>query len=175
MKYIIDTENGTCVPYKSENKITLADLFSNFRGAKEYSGIVERIQRWYYGSLVKASWCATSLSFFADQLHILDQIGGKNENVYAMMNACKKTHPERCHGVEKGIRVDFDIKKGDILFWLWDGNVMNSTSPKHVNVAEYDANSSEAIFAIGGNQKDKICTLLYDRDCLYMVFRPDYK
>jgi len=38
--------------------------------------------------MVYASWCCTSLSYFANQLGILNKIGGRNENVYAMMLAC---------------------------------------------------------------------------------------
>lgn len=177
MKYIIDTEKGTCIPYslKTEKKITLADLFAEYRGAKEYSGIVEEIQKWYYGSLVKAPWCATSLSYFADKLGILNQIGGKNDNVHLMFLDCRRVNPKKCYIQERDrIKDNFEIRKGDILFWLWDGNLMTSTASKHVGVAEYASTGSDPIFCIGGNQKDKICTQQYDRKYLYMVFRPDY-
>ena len=73
-KYIIDTETGICEPYnelmpdrRGEN---LYKLFKQFEGTKEYDGIVAQIQKWYYGSLIKASWCATAVSYFMDQLGV---------------------------------------------------------------------------------------------------------
>ena len=152
---------------EEQNKTTLADLMAIHRGEKEYSGIVGAIQEWYYGKLVEASWCATGLSYFANVLGVLDKIGGKNENVYWMMKACER--------VGKGTfytrsNLPNKIEKGDILFWLWEGNEMTATSKKHVGVAEYVSTGNE-IFCIGCNQKDKICTLKYDRKFLYSVFR----
>lgn len=177
-KYIIDTDTMSIVPYVDTPSqaigITLADLMADHRGETEYNGIVKTIQEWYYGSLVKASWCATAVSYFADQLGILSQLGGKNENVKKMMDACK-IHQTRTHEGQFFTKVNIPsrILKGDILFWLWEGNIMTSTSSKHVGVAEYNS-TGQTIFCIGGNQKDKICTLEYDRKYLYAVYRPDY-
>ena len=47
---------------------TITDAFEPYIGTVEYNGIVKTIQEWFYGDLVKASWCATSCSFFADQV-----------------------------------------------------------------------------------------------------------
>lgn len=48
---------------------------------------------------------------------------------------------------------------------------MTTSSSKHVGLAEYDS-SADTIYCIGGNQKNKVCTLEYDRRYLYAVFRP---
>jgi len=150
-----------------ETKPDFAGFLKNYRGVKEYTGIVAEIQKWYYGSLIKASWCATCLSYVANRCGALNKIGGKNENVYNMMCACRDkgdgTFFTRKNLPEK-------IEKNDILFWLWSGDIMTTTSSKHVGVAEYASYGNE-IFCIGGNQKDKICTLKYDKKYLYAVFR----
>lgn len=177
-KFIIDTDAMTVVPYmdtvSQTEHITLADLFAEHRGETEYNGIVKTIQEWYYGSLVKAAWCATALSYFADKLGILDQLGGKNENVKRMMDACQSASLKTKKGTfYTRLKIPNKILKGDILFWNWDGGIMTTSSNKHVGVAEYSS-SNDTIFCIGGNQKDKICTLEYDKASLYAVFRPDY-
>lgn len=169
-KYIIDTDIGTCISYRDTNPYTLADAMKPYRGVIEYNGIVEDIQKWYYGSLIKSSWCATGISYFADQLGILEQFGGKNENVRLMMDACSKSVKGKFFDNKNIPKL---IKKGDVLFMLWSGAVMNTTSSKHVTVAEYDSDSS-TIFCIGCNQKDKICTLEYERKNVYGLFRPEY-
>lgn len=148
----------------------IATEFAKYRGVTEYEGIVGQIQKWFYGYVSKTSWCATSLSYFAFVCGVLDSFGGKHENVYNMMVACKAQ-------ADKGKGTFFDkyhipetIERNDILFWLWDGKIMNTTSSKHVGVAEYKSNTDK-IFCIGGNQKDKICTLEYDKKFLYAVYR----
>lgn len=151
----------------SKNPGRIADEFAMYRGATEYTGIVHVIQEWYYGSLVKSAWCATAMSYFANQCGLLAAIGGKNENVYQMMNACKRANSGTFYSKKN---IPKQIYKGDILFWLWEGETMGVGSSKHVNIAEYDSYNGN-IFAIGGNQKDKICTLEYTRDKLYAVYR----
>lgn len=170
-KFIIDTEIGTCVPYIENDPYTLADSMKPYRGVTEYNGIVADIQKWYYGSLVKASWCATGVSYFADLIGIADQIG-KNENVLYMMRECEKQKSGGVFYDKKSIPTR--IKKGDVLFMLWDGEEMTSVSNKHVTVAEYDS-TGNTVFCIGCNQKDKICTLEYERKYIYGLFRPKYR
>lgn len=150
------------------NPAIIADMFSEHRGDKEYTGIVKTIQEWFYGHLLKTAWCATAMSYFANQAGYLAAIGGKNENVYNMLQACKESG---CGVVYEKGNIPLTILKGDILFWLWSGDAMTSGSSKHVNIAEYDSINGGNIFAIGGNQKDKICTLEYTRDNLYAVYR----
>ena len=65
------------------------------------------------------------------------------------------------------------ILKGDILFMLWDGDTMTANSSKHVCVSEFNS-TRDKLYCIGGNQKDKICTLEYERKNIYAMFRPIY-
>lgn len=148
----------------------LFDVLNSIHGAKEWDAAVGKIQTWYYGSYVKASWCATAVSWAANQLGILDRIGGKNENVYHMMHACAGTGLGQFFTRKAG-EIPKQIKQGDILFYLWDGNIMTPTSNKHVSIAAEDT-TSDKILSEGGNQKDKICRLYYDRDKLYALYRP---
>lgn len=150
--------------------ITIASELAKYRGTKEYDGIVADIQNWYYGKLVKSAWCCTTISYFANKLGILSQLGGKNANVYNMMVACQKASPSQFYTKDK---LPQKIFKDDILFMLWEGDTMTANSSKHVCVAEYDSTGAE-IFCIGGNQKDKICTLKYLRNNVYALFRPVY-
>lgn len=145
------------------------DGFDSNRNVLEYNGIVASIQKWFYGSLVKDSWCATSMCYFANLAGCLDAIGGKNDNVYDMMEACKKaaaagkgTFYDKAHLPER-------IPQYAILFWLWSGSTMTPSSSKHVGMAEY-ASSGDHVYCIGGNQSDKICTKSYPREDLYAVY-----
>ena len=145
------------------------DGFDANRNVLEYNGIVGDIQRWFYGSLVKDSWCATSMCYFADKAGCLDAIGGKHDNVYDMMNACMVADA-------KGLGTFYDkqhlpekIPQYAILFWLWSGSTMTASSSKHVGMAEY-ASSGDTIYCIGGNQSNKICTKAYDREDLYAIY-----
>lgn len=146
----------------------IAELFQAHRGEKEYEGVVQKIQEWYYGSLVKASWCATAMSYFANQAGLLDAIGGKNENVYQMFKACASCGKGQMYYSSS---IPDTILKGDILFWDWTGNGMSTTSSKHVNIAEITSFNGGNVFAIGGNQSDKICTKEYARADLYALYR----
>lgn len=149
---------------------TISNELAKYRGTKEYDGIVKTIQEWYYGTLVKTSWCATCVSYFANEVGILDQLGGKSNNVYDMMLKCQRVSPSQFFPKEK---LPTEIMKDDILFMMWDDGVMTINSNKHVCVAEYNS-KGETFFGIGGNQKDKICTLKYDRKNIYALYRPNY-
>ena len=175
-KYIIDTESGICEPYNEDVPETkgekLYKLFKQFEGTKEYDGVVAQIQKWYYGSLVKASWCATAVSYFASQLGIPI----KAENVNVLRTACDilakggsgEYYDRRTTGLPE------TVKRGDILFWLWSGDAMTNTSSKHVGVcaAEKVAIQSAVVPCIGGNQDNSICVKNYDTRKLYAVYRP---
>lgn len=175
-KYIIDTETGICEPYHEEIPETkgekLYKLFKQFEGTKEYDGIVAQIQKWYYGSLVKASWCATAVSYFMDQLGV----PLKAENVNVLRLKCKNLSAIHKTGKfydRTGNGLPGTIRRGDILFWLWSGNQMTNTSSKHVGVCAADTSIDSAVVpCIGGNQDDKICVKNYDTHKLYAVYRP---
>ena len=158
---------------------TVTDAFEQYKGTKEYDGIVATIQRWYYGDLVKASWCATSMSYFANQLGILDQLGGKNENVYSMMRACEKTHERTGRGqffYKKDIPADYVIPRGAVIFLLYSSAPMTTGSQKHVTschgITKWKGTGS--IKCLGGNQSDAIRITSYSQENIYAIFVPDY-
>lgn len=157
---------------------TLADEMEPYIGTQEYEGVVKTIQQWYYGKLVLAPWCATAISYFASKLGILDKIGGKNENVFVMLLACKcqPSKNGRFYTYEE-VHQPFYIEKGDLLFWNWNAGHMTTTSSKHVGVASQDSSitsDNTSIPCLGGNQKDKICIINYLAKDLYAVYRPNY-
>lgn len=151
---------------------TIADYLDTLHGAKEWDETVEKIQTWYYGSYVKYAWCATTISYAASQLGILNQIGCKNDNVYDMFRSCEDAEEL---GLGKFIDVDSEeIKKGDIVFFSWDGT-FTALSRKHVACAYWDAYPEDKnILCIGGNQKNKICRLYYETSKIVAVYRPNY-
>lgn len=148
----------------------LAEQFKGHYGTEEYTGVVVDIQKWFYGSLVRASWCATSLCYFMEQLGKLALVGGKNENVYHMMNACR-TYAMSHNDVQffDKDHIPEKLMKDDILFWLWSGK-MCVTGDKHVGVCAEDC-VGDLVPCIGGNQKDMICTQQYPKAKLYAVYR----
>ena len=145
------------------------DGFDANRNVKEYDGIVGDIQKWFYGSLVKDSWCATSMCYFANKAGCLDAIGGKHDNVYDLMNACMVADAKGYGKFYDKAHLPHRIPQYAILFWLWSGTTMTAGSRKHVGMAEF-ASSGDTIFCIGGNQSDKICTKAYSRDNLYAIY-----
>ena len=159
---------------------TVTDLFEQHLGAHEYNGIVETIQRWFYGYLYKASWCATSMSYFMDQLGLLDQIGGKNENVCLMMQATERAHKALKKGVflyRDDIKPGMNIPRGTIVFNLYSGKPMTTTSSKHVTSVyeSFDWTPSGKYQALGGNQGDEISIKTYNRGNVYAIYIPDYE
>lgn len=168
-KYIIDTDIGSCTPYVEDGaaapsiskKEKMVRLLAEHRGDAEYTGFVATIQKWFYGSVVKASWCATTISYLLAQVG-LGEI--KAENVKTLLDKISAS------GKFELLDKTCDVERGDILFWLWSGNVMTTSSSKHVGIAEYPS-TRNTIYCLGGNQKDKICTLAYDRKYLFCIAR----
>ena len=168
-KYIIDTDNGSCYPYLDSDggapiiskKEKMVRMLADHRGDVEYNGFVATIQKWFYGSLVRDSWCATTISYLLAQVG-LGEI--KSDNVKTLFDKISTS------GKFDLLDKTCDIERGDILFWLWSGDVMTTSSNKHVGIAEHTSKSN-IIYCLGGNQKDKICTLAYDRKYLYCIAR----
>lgn len=158
--------------------MTLTDWFDKYKGVKEYNGIVAIIQQWYYGSLVKDSWCATSVSYAAHCLGLLSQIGGKNENVYYMMKACQEHWKDTGEGLflTKKQLPGARLRRGTIVFMLNSGTVMNAGSNKHVTTSYKDfAYRGDGTFeALGGNQSDGIILKAYSQSKIYAVYYPMY-
>ena len=154
---------------------TVTDAFAPYIGTVEYNGIVATIQKWYYGSLVKDSWCATSMSYFANTLGILDKIGGKNENVYYMMKACQNAGDGEFY-FRDDIPSGYIVRRGTIIFLLTSDPPMTSTSRKHVTSAYEDFvwKGSGYVQCLGGNQSDRIKVSQYSQKNIYAIFRPNY-
>lgn len=168
-KYIIDTDTGSCVPYVEDGAATpsiskkekMVRMLAEHRGDTEYNGFCATIQKWFYGSVVEASWCATTISYLLAQVGLGEL---KAENVKTLLDKISAS------GKFELLDKTCDVERGDILFWLWSGNVMTTSSSKHVGIAEYDS-TGNTIYCLGGNQKDKICTLGYDRKYLFTIAR----
>ena len=154
---------------------TVTDAFAPYIGTVEYNGIVATIQKWYYGDLVKDSWCATSMSYFANTLGLLDKIGGKNENVYYMMKACENAG-DGIFFYRKDIPQDYVIRRGTIIFLLTSDPPMTSTSRKHVTSAyeDFTWKGKGYVKCLGGNQSDRIKVSQYSQSNIYAIFRPNY-
>ena len=166
-KYIIDTDAGTCQPYQNNAK-NVTDFLYQYEGAKEYDAVVAAIQKWYYGSLVKAPWCATCMSWVFNKLSIPVD---KAENVYTLMRNCQYAATQG-HGTFYGkSELPPELEKGDVCFLLFSGATMTTTSSKHVT-AFIEGVGVERIRCIGGNQSDQIKVSDYDRSTLYAVYRP---
>jgi hypothetical protein len=166
-RYIIDTDLGTCQPYGTPIALNIVDFLARYKGAKEYDGVVATIQKWYYGSLVKAPWCATCMSWVFNQLSIPVD---KAENVYTLMRNCQYAATQG-HGTFYGRSELPELEKGDVCFLLFTGTTMTTTSKKHVT-AFMDKPSDERIRCIGGNQSDQIRVTDYASSTLYAVYRP---
>lgn len=153
-----------------KKKRTLYEAMKRLEGAREWDTAVKMIQEWFYGSYVKASWCATTVCYAAHDAGLLFP---KNDNVYGLLLACK-THAKNGNGTFYFHNAPMDLKQGDVLFWLWRGAVMNYASSKHVGVCVKDTPASASeIECIGGNQSNRVCVKTYNRANLYAVYRPN--
>ena len=167
-KYIIDTEAGTCQQYDMPMKTSdLVDFLVQYEGAKEYDSVVSAIQKWYYGTLVKAPWCATCMSW---AFHKLGIPVDKSENVYTLMRNCQYAATQG-NGTFYSKSEIPELNRGDVCFLLFSGATMTTTSKKHVTAYVKDA-ENERIRCIGGNQSNQIKVSDYDRRTLYAVYRP---
>lgn len=163
--------NGT-VYNKEEthpNFFTVADVFMHYQGTQEWDGIIPTIQKWFYGSMVKTAWCATSMCWVLAQLGLRQYtLQGKSDNVFNLNTRLRDAVSHgRCD--EKKIE---DIKYGDIIIFSWDGNFRPDSS-KHVTSAiKLDG---DHIKCIGGNQSNGINVASYDIHKIYAVYRPHYE
>lgn len=159
------------VEEKPAEVLTLADVMSNYIGTKEYEGIVAVCQKWYYGSVYQAPWCATFLSWCLSQMGLLTAtLDIKLENVY---NCWNKLMNKTREGKVTLISSPSQAKRGDIVVFNWD-KTFNTVSSKHIAVAT-GLFKDNKIEVIGGNQDDMICCKLYSMDKIVNVFRPNYK
>lgn len=170
-KFVVDTEACTVVPMTADHGESIgckiAVGFEVNEGVKEYDGIVATIQTWFYGHLVKASWCATAMSYMMQAAGLR---GVREENVNLLRIACKARAIAGEGKFYDRSKLPLTIRRGDVCFWLFDGSTMTNTSKKHVNVCTEDTDG-QTIRCIGGNQDDKICIKPYKRSQLYAVYR----
>lgn len=170
-KFIIDTDAGTVVPMTADQGESIgckiAAGFEVNKGVKEYDGVVATIQTWFYGHLVRASWCATAMSYMMQAAGLP---GVREENVNLLRITCKAKALAGNGTFYDKSKLPATIRRGDVCFWLFNGDTMTNTSKKHVNVCTADT-SGQTIQCIGGNQDDMICTKPYERNQLYAVYR----
>lgn len=159
---------------------TVSDLFEPYIGTKEYNGIVATIQRWFYRceDIVRASWCATSMSYFLNELGLLSKIGKRQENVYQMMKMCESAAK---NGVgtfyyRNDIPQNFNILRGTIIFMLNSDPPMTETSSKHVTSMYENTKwkGSGNWKGLGGNQSDMIRVSQYTQAKIYAIYIPPY-
>ena len=160
-KYIIDTEAGTCQPYGAPIALNTADFL-------EYDSVVSAIQKWYYGSLVKAPWCATCMSWALAMLGVRVE---KAENVYTLMRNCQYAATQGYGTFFSRSELPPELNRGDVCFLLFSSTPMTAASSKHVTAYIKDVGAN-SIHCIGGNQSDGIFTKTYNRSNLYAVYRP---
>lgn len=82
-------------------------LLAEHRGDTEYNGFVATIQKWFYGSMVQASWCATTISYLLAQVGLGDI---KSENVKTLLDKISAS------GKFELLDKTCDVERGDILF-----------------------------------------------------------
>ena len=161
-------------------KKTLTDLFQEHLGAHEYDDFVTKMIKWYYnGGFAKVAWCAISMSYMANQLGILDQFGGKNQNCYEILCDVKAAVKKSGKGkvwMRDELTKGMSIRRGDVVFILKSDPPMNAGSSKHVTtVYEGFAWKGTSTFkTLGGNQSDYIQIKVYPQSQVYAIFRPDY-
>lgn len=159
------------VEEQPEGLLTLADVMERYNGTREYDGVVAICQKWYYGRVYKAPWCATFLSWCLAQMGLLAiTLDTKLENVY---NCWNKLMNKVREGKVTLITSPSKTQRGDIVVFNWDES-FNTVSSKHIAVATGNFNGSQ-IEVIGGNQDDMICCKFYSIDKMINVFRPNYK
>ena len=159
---------------------TLSDLFEEHIGAKEWDSYVTRIITWFYGYMAKVAWCAISMSYMAHQLGIDDQTG-KNQNCYYLLEGIKTRHKKTGKGVLKlrgeTLKKGDVIKRGTIIFCLYDDPPMKPGSHKHVTTAykDFTYKGTGTFQALGGNQSDMICVKANNQSNIWATFYPDYE
>lgn len=152
---------------KPKRPITVTDVFAHYDGAHEYEGIVAHIQKWYYGNLVEAPWCATSMCWAIGQVGLLQYVlEGKTDNVYRLKTMLDKA-------VSKGkayvVSDKNSLERGDIIIFNWSGS-FSTTSSKHVS-SFVRLLSDGSLVCIGGNQQNAIRECNYSWDKVVCAYR----
>lgn len=166
MRVVIDGVEYIPKPQSTETPLTVVDVFRRYQGTKEYYGIVAKIQKWFYGSVVQAPWCATSMSWALAQLGLMKKtIGTKQENVYLFEKALIAN---KCQKVES----PDDLKAGDLVLLNFSVN-WGVSANKHIT-AYTGSRNGDMIDCIGGNQSDQIKVTAYNVSNIRSMWRPAY-
>lgn len=158
---------------------TITDLFQQHIGVKQWDTFVKTMIKWYYGGFAEVKWCAISLSYMAEKLDVLKQLGGKEQNTYQMMKNAESANKKTGVGwfaYAKDIKKGTVIKRGTVIFVMKDSGAMTYSSKKHTTTAYNDFNytGSGTFPALGGNQDGEIKVKAYPQSQIYAVFYPDY-
>lgn len=159
---------------------TITDLFAEHIGVKQWDSFVRKMITWYYGGFAEVKWCAISCSYMADQLGILDQFGGKEQNTYQLMKnteaACKKSG-KGTFKYAKALKKGDTIRKGTVIFILKSAPPMVYSSTKHTTTAygDFMYNDQGYFKALGGNQSGEIQVKQYPQKYIYAIFYPQYE
>lgn len=129
---------------------TIADFFEQHLGTVEYEGIVETIQTWYYGRLVKAPWCATSVSYFA-HLAGMGDVVGKWENVNRMKEYLR--NKDLIDATKQYLGGNYQAKRGDLVFL---SSAHSYADCSHVGVVSEINHETGYLKVVSGNSKDSI-------------------
>ena len=160
-------------------KKTITEAFLPYRGTKEYNGIVRKMITWFYGGFSPVAWCAIAVSYMANEVGVLSQLGGKEQNTYQLMKNTEKAWKKTGKGTfkyAKDLKKGEVIKSGSVIFILKSDAPMVYGSKKHTTTAYKDFKYSNIGYfqALGGNQSDYIQVKLYPKRQIYAVFYPDY-
>ena len=158
---------------------TITDCFEPYRGTVEYNGIVRDMITWYYGRFAQVPWCAISCSYMANELGILSQFGGKEDNVYHLMTNTEAAWKRTGKGdfrYKKSIVRGSTIPRGAVVFLLKSDPPMTAKSSKHVTTvySPFKYTGSGKFESLGGNQDNYIKVKEYPQSQIYAIFNPDY-
>lgn len=132
-------------------------------GTPEYTGIVAEIQTWYYGSLVKAAWCATCASYILTNVY---HYKCHYENVYHLNSwAAKNLTPIP----------DLQSAKENDLVIIDYAQTFGVTSKKHCTFFTGSRDMNGNLMCLGGNQSDSIRISAYPPSHIHAVYRPHYQ
>lgn len=160
-KYIVDTDLGTVEPYtKGYEGNTIADYMLMDLGAKEWDETVRKIQKWFYGSFIKAAWCATAVSYYAYRAG--KKVVGRFENVDSMKDHMNNQGLLDCTKNYGG--GNYTPKKGDLVFMSSRYTYSDCT---HVGVLFNLTGNTATI--ISGNSSNMIQLDTYNIDNPYIV------
>lgn len=167
MTVIIDGVEYVPKTTVGKNDLTVLDVFAPYLGTKEYKGIVEVIQKWYYGSVPQTAWCATAMSWALAQLGLMKKtLGTKQENVYYFEQAMQKQGVTKISGLDQA-------KSGDIVILNYS-TVWKPGSSKHVTAYTGKRDSAGNVYCVGGNQSDHLQESLYKPENIRSIWRPAY-